>query len=64
MAVTQKFLDGLEKLYAKRREIDVKIVDAEKKLVSGAKADIKVQVKAVSKPPRKPRAKKKVSVAQ
>jgi hypothetical protein len=59
MAVTQKGIDGLEKLYSKRSAFDKQILEAEKKLLAEAKADLKAQAKAAPKAAaRKPRQKK------
>jgi hypothetical protein len=59
MAVTQKGIDGLEKLYTKRNALDKQISEAEKKLLVEAKAGVKAQAKAAPKAAtRKPRQKK------
>jgi ribosomal protein L12E/L44/L45/RPP1/RPP2 len=68
MSNPEKSLLSLQKLYAKRKELDKLITDAEKKLVAGAKAPAKAPAAktagrpkaAAPKAARKPRAAKKV----
>jgi hypothetical protein len=59
MAISEKAIIGLEKLYEKRKVLDKQILEVEKKLVAGAKAEVKAAAKAGPKKPAKPPAARK-----
>ncbi|MDR1949168.1 MAG: hypothetical protein LBQ38_07235 [Spirochaetaceae bacterium] len=58
MAISEKSIAGLEKLYEKRKALDKQIMEAEKKLLAEAKTEAKAAAKSAPRAARKPRSPK------